>query len=202
MVDVTTTVTDNGLLKLWTVPPLQQREWSPVPMGEVLFEGTQSLPSKLAADQNRLALTMNLPRNNVYRLMEARAWIQGVSVATIGDWEPAMNVLVDPNLVGSTGPGTWEFGLYDQTKLFESVVAYAFAFTAVTNHFTAEYLKSPGTPIDSPFQAANDGRIFLRWMDITGNTTGGIIFNWRFRCLMYSQEQYDKFPMNSPVPTL
>lgn len=201
MVDVTTTIADSGTMKLWSVPPQQERTWTSIPLAEILYEGTQLVPAKLAADESLLALTLNLPRNNVYRIVEARAWAQSSALSIFNDWAPAVNVLVDPNLVGATGAGTWEFTL-DAAPHAPARAAYPFAFSSVTNNWTSEFLPAARSVIDSPFQAADGGRIYIRWADISTDVTAATVFHWRFRCLAYTQEQYDKFGMNSPVPVL
>lgn len=199
MVDITTATVSPFLLTTWDIPPGSQVGLQP--RGEAIATGLATIPALGASDENLWTLQMDFPRNFHYRLVEASMNAVSDSVADLEDPQNGMRVLVSSD---APGFAAWSFFMaYDQlpngTDAPDVVARVNFASVTTDDSFSSFH--SVG-PIDGFIDAANGAaRLLSRWLNLNP-TTAAIDMSWRFRALVYDQDQVRKFPVHTPTPII
>jgi len=201
MVDITTAVVDVGTLVTWDAPggPASR---SVVPRGEMRWDGSAVVPSKLAADENLWTLAMQFPGNFVYRLVEARIFQLAATDV------PAGKAKTLTGTITSDAPGEDDlfFQMYNATNRDSDgdFDAYEFTFTSTAAHMMTFYEPSESwNKLSAPIDAGGDSaRIFMRWCDASGTITDACTFFWRFRALVYDIDQARSWQMHTPLPVI
>lgn len=201
MAVVTTAAVDNGDLFTWDLPPEPLPTDQGIPRGEVIFQGTDTIPAKSATDTSLFTLQLNLPRNFLYRFTEIQVEAQVTATAVLADFEPAMMCLVS-----SDAPNFQSFDtvLWNQAKhVVEDISAFQFAL-AGTNKFMTAFSPLDPDQLAKVVLDANAGaaRLFIQWADPSADTTTAVVAIWRARALQYDQEQMHSFGMHNARPTL
>jgi len=201
MTDITTATVATPEVMLWDVPPDPQMGLQP--RGEVIFQGNATIPALGTNDESNWTLQMQLPKNFAFRIVEARVQQFSGSDNDVIDPDAGMRVIVD-----SDAPRfqQWNFGLSRQ--IFEDdstspVVSARFTFTSASAPEHVSFWNCPYS-IDSFIPpTSGTARLFLNWInDGDGAPNGEYLMFFRFRCLMYDQNQLFRFPVHSPVPTI
>lgn len=199
MTDVTTSTVPAPLIVNWDIPPGSQVGLQP--RGEVIFQGTQVIPALGAGDEGNWVLQMNLPRNFHYRFVEATVSVTSVDAADLLEWQSSMRVLVSsdaPFFQQWNFPmGATEFPNDTTTYSVTSRIQFTGAGATVISYW------NPKQPIDSYIDAASAaGRLLLSWFNTSSSATGATSTFFRFRALMYDQDQVRKFPVHTPIPVI
>lgn len=197
MVDVTTATVAEPRLNLWEIPP--ELVDSPIPRGEVFFEGLQLIPAKVAIDESLWTLQMTFPRNFVYRLIEAQVVVFADTSVPFTDFGVGMTVLVSTD---APQESDWYFALWNEQYYAGSGnTALQFLFTSADPDYFATF--QPQQYIKAPINAGlGAARLFLRWVDITADATLAVTAHYRFRALMFDVEQERKWQMHAPAPII
>ncbi len=201
MADITTATVSNGDLKTWDIPPLALQ--SIVPRGEVLFQGSQVIPAKLAADQSLWTLQCNFPRNFVYRLVEVRFWAVTDDSTVYDSFSTSITGLVSTD---APDEDAWYFMCPGQTGTSLNALSavfniITFLFSSAAQSFIGFY--RPVEPVNAPIDVGSGaGRLFFRWADITNDATDPVTVFFRIRALMYTVEQARSWQMHTPSPVI
>lgn len=193
MADVLTVTTGIPHIDTWDVPPDVQR--TSIPRGRVLFDGFDTIPAKLAADDSLWTLNMVMPRNFIYRLTEARVVARSTGAAPFVDFSTQMLVSMSTD---DRAEQEWFFGLL-------MPVSFDFNFGSETDHrvglFTAqaEVMGRYSVPFDSSLGAA---RIAVSWADLSADATDAVRVDFRFVALMYDVEQARSWEFHAPAPVI
>ncbi len=200
MVDNTVSTVPEGIITQWERPPTPLDNGL-VPWGEIVFAGLQVLPIKAAVDQDQWILQMNFERNFHYRVIEFSISVVCPFEDDIIDWEPAMRVIVS-----SDAPGFVDYNFLMVNQLMSALAtstreSFQSAFAAVTNdtrtQFVAPFL--PSGLIDASGGAA---RLFLNWMNVTGNLSNAVTVGFRMRALIFTTDQARNWPIHTPLPII
>jgi len=193
MTDVTTTVTNTGILRQFTtpIPPGEEA------FAEILYGGDFSIPAKLAADENRAVIQCIMPRNFFYRVVSMNIFVRAENLISVDDLGKAWLVIITENNVNAR-----LFPLYNMSRPFAntgSTGAVEMNFTSVTNEVATWF----GTivPLDPGLVNASQGISILQMeiFDVSADSTS--IFSVTFRVVVkqYTIEQAEKALLNSPV---
>lgn len=179
------------IMRMWDIP--SGADDSLVPRGEVVFAGNQTLIAKVAIDETLWTMPMVLPRNFVYRVVDARVMATANDSGTMTDFGAAMRISVSH---GDVLIPDWFFVL-------ERIQAeFPFTISAGTNW--SEFFE-PGAnqKVDAPINANRaDATLLLEWVDISADITAQVIVWFHFRALIYDVTQARKWPMHTPVPII
>lgn len=199
MTDVVTATVPVADVSFWDIPPGEQVGLQP--RGEVVFAGSQTIAALGTGDEGNWTLQMNLPRNYHYRFVEANVTVSTVNAADLVEWQAAMRVLVSSDAPGFV---QWNFPMAaiefpnDTTSYPIQAVT---EFTAAGNSVLSYW--KPQMEYGSFIDAANGaGRLLLSWFNISASATNATTTFFRFRALIYDQDQVLKYPVHSPVPTI
>lgn len=203
MADLTVATVSAVRTTLWSVPTLPQVQWSAIPRGEVLFQGSQVLPAIISDDEQLWTLQCNFPRGFHYRIIESRVNVFAGDFLFFEDHQYAMSVLVSSDAPGMLD---WTYGMYSTWLEFRNKASFQTNFDGETNNQIMQFhprLAGPGMNDDVLIDCASGAaRLFLRWFNGDSTSTGATLAQFRFRALMYDQDQVTKYPVHSPLPTI
>lgn len=202
MATVTTTSTSIAKPIFWDVPPGAELDLTNVPRGEVLFDGSESIPAKDAADVSVWNLLCVLPRNFVYRLVEFRLWALAPDISDFTDWDAFMRGSVTPN--PDPGPLGAQFFFQLTNKVGVNSAFTVFSYPISTGG-AADNVAFFNTDVKlEPAITCNDGNgeIAVSWLDTTADATGITIAHWRIRALVYDISQYRNYAVHVATPTI
>lgn len=199
---VTTASVDNGNLRTWDTPggPIGNNN---SPVGEVVFQGSEVIPAIGVGDTGLWTLQCNFPRNFVYRIVEYRNWMVGPSAADMNDTQDAWTAIIS-----SDAPDFDDFYIMIASESFwlnatpgETTLISFVPNASVTNDLMKIYSVRGGPP-EAPIDA-NSGaaRIFQRAVNDNASSASVTHF-WRIRALQYNVDQFERYPMHTPVPTI
>lgn len=199
MADITTATVAPISMQTWSVIPGLDETW--IPRGEVLFQGSQIIPSKLAADENKWTLQCLFPRNFAYKIAEVRIWALSNGSGPMEDFERQMSALVSSD---DEEVDDWFFSMLNEGPLLESPPrndSFAFDFTSVTLDRMTFLVPAGdlGALIEAGSAAA---QLFLQWMDVSTDATTAVTAFFRIRCLMYDISQARYWPIHTPTPII
>lgn len=193
MVDITTTTNAVPQITSWSIP--ESAEESAIPRGEVVFAGVQTIPSKLAADDNVWRLNMLLPRNWVYRLVEAQ--IFGFSDDDGEPFQEGQPLILGTVRSDAVGSLDWFFTL--RAALGIGISNFDGVTNNVWNQWVLELQNIDGALIDA---GGGNGQVFTNWLDKSTDSTITWEAHFRFRMLMYDIRQVNFWPMHAPTPII
>lgn len=168
-----------------------------MPRGEILFAGTQVIPAKINTDESLWTLQCNFPRNWVFRIVELRIWATMDDMAAASDWANGMSCLVS-----SDEDSDWMFPIQNVSHRFTGTdMALKFTFISVSPSFIEFFM--PDLAVDAPIRTGQgSARLFIRWVDNSGDSTVAVTTFFRIRALMYDVDQDLSWAMHTPVPII
>lgn len=203
MTDLTVATVNPGKMRLWAVPSLPAVQWSAIPRGEVLFQGSQVLPAIISDDEQLWTLQMVLPRGFCYRLVESRVSAFADDFTTFEDYQYAMKVTVTTD---APDVDDWSYTMFSTWLEFRDKASYQSDFDGETNNQTMDFhprLATTGMRDDIIIDAASgSAQLFLKWFNGDSTSSTAVLTRWRFRALMYDQDQITKYPVNAPAPVI
>lgn len=200
MVDITTTTVDQGIPLPFVIPPELRENRTYQPRAEIIYAGTQVIPSKVALDESRWLLTMNIPRNFAYRVIEARFWMSAVGTGVFqNDWKTHLLVTVTSNADNEPAYDIPFNGTLAQGgELTNDLIPTTFSGDNVWSQYMNS-LYSFNAPIDA---SNGSSTLVASWFDQSGDVTVAVTANYRFRLLQYTIEQLKNGQMHAPVPVI
>lgn len=197
MANLTTATVPVPVVNIWDVPPDPQMGL--IPRGEVIFaDAAVAIPALGAGDERLWTVQMNLPRNFHYRFVEAQVSAFFALPADVESFGSGMRVLVSSD---APGFAQWSFAMvpaWMPSGTANNEYQCIINFTSVTNNLWANW--HPAGVFDSFIDAANgSARLLMSWCDVN-DTTAALTTAFRFRALMYDQDQVRRWPVHTPFP--
>lgn len=193
MTVITTAKVDPGIITNWDRPTISTYPPTPYMQIEHVNQVGSGVASKITTNTSKVTLACALPRNFVWLPVDIRIRLESNAIANIDgtNYEDSWACEIQ----NSDGP-VQGFQLQGQDAFFASD-----ATGTGDDDFMREYV-----PINFPHCPVNcdkgDGSLAFRIWDMTGTTTGVVTLFWYVRSLGYTVEQYRKFPMHTPIPTV
>lgn len=199
MADVTTAAVDGGTVTFWDIP----QGVTGVPRGEVIYQGSQLVPATENMDTSMFTLTLNLPRNWAYKMMELRVFAQAIDNATFVDYDTGIHVTASTDKDGVSAVFSDQFILWNVLSASTAYVSTgrSFVFSNPTDINFTEYARVPQLP-GYFLDASDGGRLFLRWCNDTTDDTNAITIGWYAKLYQYSVEQIRSWAVHQPFPQM
>lgn len=197
MATVTTAKTSMVVRTNWEVDPGAIQPQSLIPRGELIFQDSVDIPLKLAANDSILALTFEFAVGFVYRIVEFEMKARADAVADFDDWEKFMIASKNPS------PGSsWDTVLTNIVFRDSAGSIAAFAHTVAGSFDQATFFE-PERDLSSALVAQNGAALLsVSWADVSTDATAITRLNWRVRALVYDIDQYNKYPIHTPMPII
>lgn len=196
---VTTTSVSAGRLR-----PFVKSEDPRAPFGEILFANVFTVPLKDALDESQVIISCTFPRNYVYRLQSMEVQIAGPVTADLTDREPLAAVAITENQVI-----TRRFPMFNiATNGAINGWGYKIAPDATTNDFATYFVPGgrdfTGTHIADQLIDASQGSSIMTFtsIDSSNDDTAAVIFAFRFLATIYTVQQFNAAPINTPAWTV
>lgn len=180
----------------WANPSNVGGNVSGIPIARITFQLNVNIPSKLAADVNVLLVTMNLPRNFVYRLDNwmVRSW--GDSLTAQIDFQKSMGVRVTQNTPG--GGALFIYASSDNDTFFhtgsQAIRVYQSQFLWETQW--ARPVDINRLLIDTSEATAD---VQLSLIDVSTDATIATQLQFYVTFLQYSVDAVNSWQLNTPT---
>lgn len=200
MATVNITTADAGLPQNWQSPGGYDLQFSGIPRGEIVYQGSQVIPAKDAADINVWALTCTLPDKFCYKLVETRISATFSDSADGADVEDGVRVVMtddDFSDAFSLGPPPFFDGLaLPSTKGFRFQAGAEFWMLEMARWGTADppprFMKAQAAP----------ATIVVNWMDASSDSSAAWTAFWYLRVFTFDISQLNAFAAHYPVRTI
>jgi len=169
------------------------------PFGELLFTGTFTVPTKDAANESQIIISSTMPGNYVYRLQAIEVFMQSVGTNEFADIELAWSAVLTENQVT-----TRRFPLYNVIDFLSASQQIAIKVDpdATTNDFGTWYMP-PEVFLNLGGQLINASSgvsiLTLQLMDTSSDATAALVITFRILASVYTIQQYNAAPINTPV---
>lgn len=202
MATVTTSTTNLGKPIIWDIPPGAVVDHTNVPRGEALFDGSQSIPLKDAADVSVWNLTCPLPIGFVYRIVEFRLWALAPDASDFADWAAFMKGTVTPSPDPGHQGAQFFFQLTNQVGVSSAFTLFSYPISTGGAADNLTFFE-PNVKIDPAISCLEgDGSIGVSWLDTSADDTGITVVHWRIRALVYDISQYNNSPVHVAMPVI
>jgi len=198
MATVTTTSVSAGALR-----PVVKSQDPAAPFGENLFANTFTVPLKDAANESVVIISCTFPPNYVYRLQSMEVFMASTGVNEFSDREPLATVSITENQVV-----TRRFPMFNvATNGAINGWAYKIESDASTNDFGTYFVPGGhdlvGINLSNQLIDAGQGSSILTWqsVDTSADDTAATFMAFRFLATIYTIEQFNAAPINTPVWT-
>lgn len=190
MAIVTTTTTGVPVIDVWDIPDQTNHHQSFIPRGEVVFRGSQTIPTLGAGDENHWLLDMTLPDAFVFRLVESTMHVEA-DISDLADPADGMQF----TLTDVKGTRIW-------TMANDFITGTAAGYITPGDIAGSNDTATEFTAIAPPESfMGTSGVIQGVWLNLVP-TTGIMIPTFFFRFLMYDVEQLRHWQVHAPAPTI
>lgn len=204
MAVVTTLIEDEGVVRTWAVPG--DAFIRGIPRGEVIYHGQNAVAAKAAADSSVYALSLALPPNFAYRLVDLQLVVQAEASAVFDDWQTGaeyelvtlgvtnrVGVIYAVNTPG--GSGGEEFIWIDDSVTRNIMILMDTSQGVLLD----DLFVAPPAPAGSPLAVPH---LFLRYNDDSPDTTTAISVIHHARFFQYTVEQFNSWQANLQIPVI
>jgi len=194
MATITTTSSPNPVIR-----PFRESQDPAAPFGELLFASSFTIPLKDALNESFVVISCVMPPNYVYRLLALEVYMASVGTGEGADREPLAAVTITENQVVTRR--------IPCQNIFNNGLAgwaYKQAPDTVTNDYAWYYL--PGgregalPDLSGQLINASQGSSILLWesVDSSNDDSAATFVQFRFLLSVYTVEQYNSAPINTP----
>lgn len=185
MAIVTLSITDSAPVPhRWSTPATAGQINSPIPLGLIIFNGTNAIEAKQAGDETSIILTLTMPQGYAYLLKSLMVRIRSddlvneFEVNALGRYTQAIPDTLESCFFNLTSPGNVSNQAANAMKIYNPA-----ALTPKLMLLPADLLA-------------------LRFADVdAGATTAGDI-SWYLEQYVFAIDQVDKWPVNAPQPVI
>lgn len=205
MADVTTSAQDNGDLTTWAIPKADTPPIfgeGAIPRGEMVYRGSLAIPAKLAADESRCSIQLNLPTNFAYKLADISFAAQGSDSADFTDFEPAVRGLITADQGGVSSVQSLFVPLYSDMQYATTNARMSFQLHFTSNAVDRMVTFSPAYVPGTIIRAETGGRMSLTWMDVSTDASNEVTAHWYARFLQFDLTQLNSFPIHVATPII
>lgn len=189
MTDITTAVTDSGVLTSWAIPDEQTGYGGP--RGDLVFSGTDVIPALITTNESKWQLTCTVPRGFAWKYASFTCSFTSDDFSDFDDMERGGKMVI--TMDDQVDERAW----FSETRLYNvSVNSNAFDFTDTADVFAQFIIPNPPDYFMYPRLA--DGTIVFTMMDVTTSATNAMAVRWRMRLLQYTYEQCNSWQAHYP----
>ncbi len=186
MAVVTTSTVDGGNPTLWDIPP--EIAGRGVPRGKIEYNGVTTIPATVAADSSVFVLSLTLPPGFVYKLTVAEFVAEALALATLNEFSQLMTMTINLDAIN--------------VRTISMVNAESAAAGFFGGSRIQVFLPPPSQNLSSQIIAASAQSTTLRleYTDPAVGVRAAVTVRHNFEVLQFTPEQFNEWPMNSPVP--
>lgn len=178
----------------WTVEPPHDLL---APIGQMIYHGDTTVPSKLNTENSLLTIEMQIPNGFAYRMVDFHLSLASPDGVQFLDFEGGATFdFIDDGNVNRVGQLLVPGSEINQTTGIRDGGGYINtpdATNKAIEHFVLDQA------YDLAFLATVDANVFLRLNDFSNDATSAVIVTHHCQLLQYTIEQYHSSPMHTYI---